>query len=68
MAAAQSAFYPGEPSGPSIKTAIPGPSGRQLVEDLDKVFDSRATNMLADYQSSIGNYIADPDGNILLDV
>lgn len=24
--------------------------------------------MLANYQDSLGNYIADPDGNVLLDV
>lgn len=24
--------------------------------------------MLANYQESLGNYIADPDGNVLLDV
>lgn len=57
-----------EPSAPTVKTEIPGPKARDQIADLDKVFDTRAINMLADYKSSIGNYIADPDGNVLLDV
>jgi 4-aminobutyrate aminotransferase / (S)-3-amino-2-methylpropionate transaminase len=57
-----------EPSGPSVKTAIPGPKSKEQIADLDKVFDTRSLNMLTDYKASIGNYIADPDGNMLLDV
>ncbi|KUI60114.1 4-aminobutyrate aminotransferase [Cytospora mali] len=57
-----------EPSAPSIKTEIPGPKAKEQIADLDKVFDTRALNMLTDYKASIGNYIADPDGNVLLDV
>jgi 4-aminobutyrate aminotransferase/(S)-3-amino-2-methylpropionate transaminase len=57
-----------EPSAPTVKTEIPGPKARDQIADLDKVFDTRAINMLADYKASIGNYIADPDGNVLLDV
>lgn len=61
-------FFPDEPAGPVVKTAIPGPKSKQAIEELDKVFDTRSVNMLANYQKSIGNYIADPDGNVLLDV
>lgn len=57
-----------EPSAPSVKTAIPGPKAKEQIADLDKVFDTRSLNMLTDYKSSVGNYIADPDGNVLLDV
>lgn len=57
-----------EPSAPSVKTEIPGPKSKEQIADLDKVFDTRAVNMLTDYKASIGNYIADPDGNVLLDV
>jgi 4-aminobutyrate aminotransferase/(S)-3-amino-2-methylpropionate transaminase len=35
---------------------------------LSKVFDTQNVNMMADYQRSLGNYLADPDGNVLLDV
>ncbi|PVH86537.1 4-aminobutyrate aminotransferas-like protein [Cadophora sp. DSE1049] len=61
-------FFPNEPSGPTVKTAIPGPKSKAAITELDKVFDTRSLNMLANYQESLGNYIADPDGNVLLDV
>jgi len=61
-------FFPDEPAAPVVKTAIPGPQSKKAIEELDKVFDTRSLNMLADYQKSFGNYIADPDGNVLLDV
>lgn len=61
-------FFPQEPSGPVVKTAIPGPESKKAIKDLDTVFDTRSLNMLANYEKSFGNYIADPDGNVLLDV
>jgi 4-aminobutyrate aminotransferase/(S)-3-amino-2-methylpropionate transaminase len=64
----EQAFFPDEPTGPSVKTAIPGPKSKQAIERLSKVFDTRSLNMMTDYQRSYGNYIADPDGNVLLDV
>jgi 4-aminobutyrate aminotransferase/(S)-3-amino-2-methylpropionate transaminase len=63
-----STFYHGEPEGPTVKTAIPGPNSKELITELDTVFDTRSLNMLADYTKSFGNYIVDPDGNALLDV
>ncbi|OTA91825.1 hypothetical protein M434DRAFT_396904 [Hypoxylon sp. CO27-5] len=63
-----SSFLPGEPEAPVIKTEIPGPQSKQYIAKLDKVFDTRSLNMLADYTKSVGNYIVDPDGNALLDV
>jgi 4-aminobutyrate aminotransferase / (S)-3-amino-2-methylpropionate transaminase len=67
-ASGEQPFFPDEPAGPIVKTAIPGPESKKAIEDLDKVFDTRSLNMLANYQKSFGNYIADPDGNVLLDV
>lgn len=61
-------FFPEEPAGPIVKTAIPGPESKKAIAELDAVFDTRSLNMLANYQKSVGNYIADPDGNVLLDV
>ncbi|KAI0417347.1 aminotransferase class-III-domain-containing protein [Xylaria grammica] len=63
-----STFYNGEPEGPVVKTEIPGPKSQESIAKLDKVFDTRSLNMLADYTKSKGNYIVDPDGNALLDV
>lgn len=51
-----------------MRTEIPGPKTKELIEDLESVFDTRSLNMMTDYDSSVGNYIADPDGNVLLDV
>lgn len=61
-------LFPNEPSGPRIRTAIPGPVSKEAIAHLDKTFDIRSLNMMANYQNSFGNYIADPDGNVLLDV
>jgi 4-aminobutyrate aminotransferase/(S)-3-amino-2-methylpropionate transaminase len=61
-------FFPDEPAGPIVKTAIPGPQSKKIIQDLDKVFDTRSLNMVANYEKSFGNYIHDPDGNVLLDV
>lgn len=64
-----STFYNSwEPEGPSVKTEIPGPRAKEAVAELDKVFDTRSLNMLTDFTKSTGNYIADTDGNVLLDV
>jgi 4-aminobutyrate aminotransferase/(S)-3-amino-2-methylpropionate transaminase len=30
--------------------------------------DTRSLSMVANYEKSFGNYIHDPDGNVLLDV
>ncbi|KAL5115797.1 4-aminobutyrate transaminase [Pleosporales sp. CAS-2024a] len=62
------AFFPDEPAAPMVHTEIPGPESRKAIERLSKVFDTRSLNMMADYSRSYGNYIADLDGNVLLDV
>jgi len=61
-------FFPDEPRQPIVKTEIPGPESKKAIERLSKVFDTRSLNMMADYSRSYGNYIADLDGNVLLDV
>ncbi|GAB1320235.1 4-aminobutyrate transaminase [Madurella fahalii] len=63
-----SSFYAWEPEGPSVKTEIPGPKAKAAIAELNEVFDTRSLNMLTDYAKSSGNYIADADGNMLLDV
>ncbi|KAF2878373.1 aminotransferase class-III-domain-containing protein [Massariosphaeria phaeospora] len=64
----EQAFFPDEPRAPSIRTEIPGPQSKSAIERLSKVFDTRSLNMMTNYQQSYGNYIADLDGNVLLDV
>ncbi|RMZ67172.1 4-aminobutyrate aminotransferase [Pyrenophora seminiperda CCB06] len=65
---AEQSFFPDEPRRPIVETAIPGPRSTREIERLSKVFDTRSLNMMADYSRSYGNYIADLDGNVLLDV
>jgi len=62
------AYSTNEPSAPKVQTAIPGPTSQQAIKELDEVFDTRSLNMICDYEKSVGNYISDMDGNILLDV
>lgn len=61
-------FFPDEPTGPIMRTQIPGPQSKKAIAHLDSVFDTRSLNMMVNYQNSFGNYIADLDGNVLLDV
>ena len=63
-----STLFANEYDGPTIKTEIPGPQTAKAIQRLDKVYDIRSLNMMADYSKSRGNYIADLDGNVLLDV
>lgn len=55
LRAASQPFFTNEPSGPTVKSAIPGPNDKKAIEKLDKVFDVRSLNMIADYQKSVGN-------------
>lgn len=48
-------FFKDEPAGPSLKTEIPGPKSKELITELDKVFDTRSLNMMADYTKSFAN-------------
>lgn len=64
----ESPYFADEPVGPRVVTPIPGPKSKKAIEELHKVFDTRSLNMMANYQQSYGNYIADLDGNVLLDV
>ena len=61
-------FFPDEPTGPIIRTEIPGPESKKAIAHLDRIFETRSLNMMTNYQDSYGNYIADLDGNVLLDV
>ncbi|ODV83713.1 hypothetical protein CANARDRAFT_29703 [[Candida] arabinofermentans NRRL YB-2248] len=60
-------YYPSEPEKPVIKTAIPGPVSQEMLKQLSGVYDTKASYYVADYYNSIGNYICDADGNMLLD-
>ena len=58
-----------EPMEPSVLTkTVPGPKSLGLLRQLDKYQDPRAAFFVQDLEKSVGNYIADADGNILLDI
>lgn len=59
-----SPYFNNESSGPSVTTSIPGPVSKKAIDELDSVFDTRSLNMICDYEKSVGNYIADLDGNV----
>ncbi|CCK70127.1 4-aminobutyrate transaminase KNAG_0D03810 [Huiozyma naganishii CBS 8797] len=62
-------YYPKEAAAPSIKTeVVPGPVSKRQLEELSGRFDTRPAYFLADYDKSLGNYIADVDGNVFLDL
>ncbi|ODV58753.1 4-aminobutyrate aminotransferase [Ascoidea rubescens DSM 1968] len=61
-------YFPNEPLKPEIiSETYPGPINESKLSELAKSFDHRAAYFVADYYKSIGNYIADVDGNKLLD-
>jgi 4-aminobutyrate aminotransferase/(S)-3-amino-2-methylpropionate transaminase len=57
-----------EPSGPLINTPVPGPKSKELSAELAKIQQAGSVSFFADYEQSHGNYIADSDGNKLLDI
>jgi len=57
-----------EPDGPVLKTEIPGPKSQQLLKELDLIQNTGAVEFFADYEKSAGNYLADADGNMVLDL
>ncbi|UJR33627.1 hypothetical protein I4U23_021062 [Adineta vaga] len=57
-----------EPSGPKMKTQIPGPKSKQFINDLEKTQNALSTIFVLDVDKSIGNYAVDIDGNVILDI
>ncbi|KOX71399.1 4-aminobutyrate aminotransferase, mitochondrial [Melipona quadrifasciata] len=58
---------PGEPAKPYTLTEIPGPRSEALLNEFSKI-QQVDVQYFGDYQRSIGNYLADIDGNVFLDM
>lgn len=57
-----------EPKAPVVNSAIPGPESQKLFKELNDMQQAGSVQLFADYEKSEGNYLADVDGNVLLDV
>ncbi|XP_044267936.1 4-aminobutyrate aminotransferase, mitochondrial-like [Tribolium madens] len=62
-----STIVKGEPEAPVVKTDIPGPKSKQLLQELGSLQQAGTVQMFVNYDKSIGNYLVDADDNILLD-
>ncbi|XP_061928806.1 4-aminobutyrate aminotransferase, mitochondrial-like isoform X2 [Apis cerana] len=53
---------------PYTLTEIPGPRSDALLNEFSKIQQIGSIQYFADYQRSVGNYLADIDGNVFLDM
>ena len=60
--------FPNEPERPSMKTAFPGPGTLAGIEAYGETSCNKQTHFPIDMHKSMGNYVADTDGNSFLDV
>ncbi len=59
---------PGEPERASVRTAVPGPASEALRARHNQFQDARTVHLYQDAKRSLGNYLVDVDGNVLLDL
>ena len=60
--------FPNEPVAPVMKTAFPGPMVTASIEAYGKTACNMQQHFPVDLHESLGNYVADADGNKFLDV
>lgn len=58
----------GEPARAQVHTAVPGPRSEELRARHGRIQDARTVHVYQDARRSLGNYLVDVDGNVLLDV
>nr|CAD2172161.1 unnamed protein product [Meloidogyne enterolobii] len=57
-----------EPKAPFMRTEVPGPESKKLINEMETIHQATSVKFFADYEKSFGNYLVDADGNNLLDV
>lgn len=57
-----------EPEHVRVLTAIPGPRSEELRARHGRYQDARTVHLYQDAKRSLGNYLVDVDGNVILDV
>jgi 4-aminobutyrate aminotransferase/(S)-3-amino-2-methylpropionate transaminase len=60
--------FPGEPERARVLTAIPGPVSEEWRARHLRSQDARTIHVYQDAAKSVGNYLVDVDGNVMLDV
>jgi 4-aminobutyrate aminotransferase/(S)-3-amino-2-methylpropionate transaminase len=60
--------FPDEPPRARVVTPVPGPRSEQLRARHMTAQDARPVHLYQDARRSVGNYLVDVDGNMLLDV
>ena len=61
------AQFPEEPDGPVMKTVFPGPETERIKQRISKNQCNLTNDFPIDLEKSVGNYLADCDGNMFLD-
>ncbi|KAH9630352.1 hypothetical protein HF086_004485 [Spodoptera exigua] len=56
-----------EPPCPQIKTEIPGPKSKELFKEMMGIQQCGSVQLFSNLERCAGNYLADADGNLLLD-
>jgi 4-aminobutyrate aminotransferase/(S)-3-amino-2-methylpropionate transaminase len=59
---------PGEPAHASVRTHVPGPRSEELRARHQRYQDARTIHVYQDAKASLGSYLVDVDGNVLLDL
>ena len=60
--------FPHEPEGPILNTTFPGPKTQESIATYGETSCNLTQQFPINLQESVGNYVADTDGNKYLDV
>ncbi|XP_046404208.1 4-aminobutyrate aminotransferase, mitochondrial isoform X1 [Ischnura elegans] len=67
-ASAAASLVAGEPKAPHMVTKVPGPKSNELLKELNAIQQAGSVQLFSDYRRSLGNYLVDADGNVILDL